>query len=160
MRRWPFAILIFAVLLVGGRFIYGVLTQKDDKTQIQQALDEAIKASKEGRAGGVVEMLVDNFKVNESQMSARQIGDFVRQQHPDIIFKDKDPMLNADTAQITSDVTVKVSFMGTGEFLFKDAQILFKKENAMDWLIFPTTKWHLAAVRVRQEDMPQLPGMP
>src|SRR4051812_26701147 len=103
MRRWPLVLLILAVLVVGGKFIYNVLNKVDDKTQIQQALAEAIKASKEGRPGSVVDKLADNFKVNEVQASTRQIADFVKNNHPEVNVKDTEPVVSGDTAQITSD---------------------------------------------------------
>ncbi len=158
MRRWPLILLTLAIVIVGGRYIYGAMNKPDDKTLIQQALAEAIKASKEGRPGSVIDKLVDNFTVNGTETSKRQIADFVKNNHPEVDIKDTDPLVSGDTAQITSDVAVKVQFLGNQQGLtFKDAQILFKKESAMDWLIFPTTKWSLSAVRVKEEDMPNIP---
>jgi hypothetical protein len=147
--------MIGVVALVGGRYIYGVATKVDDKTQIKEALAEAIKASKEGRPGSVIDKLSENFKVNEESPGSSQIAGFVKNHHPEVDIKDTDPIVSSDTAQINSDITVKLDLM-PGGWNFKDAQIQFKKEAAMDWWIFPTSKWHLSAVRVRPEDMPNL----
>jgi hypothetical protein len=67
-------------------------------------------------------------------------------------------VVSGDSAQITSDVKVKVDILGGQELEFKNAQFLFKKEGAMDWLIIPTTKWRLAAVRVDPADLPNVPS--
>jgi hypothetical protein len=143
MRRWPFVLLALAVVLVGGRFIYGALNHPDDKVLIKQALTEAIQASKEGRAGGVVDKLAENFKVNDMETGMKQVATFIKNNHPEVVVNDIDPIVSGDTAQINSDVVVKVSFLNGAAVTFKDAQIQFKKESTTEWLIFPTERWRL-----------------
>jgi len=158
MRKWPLILSTLVVLALGGKYIYATLNRPDDRTLIKRALGDALQASKEGRTGGVVDMLSENFKVNDVQPGIRQVVDYVKNNHPDIDVKDTDPVVSGDTAQITSDVAVKVNAFGSPQsFTFKDAQMLFKKETAMDWLIIPTSKWHLSAVRVSTENLPTLP---
>lgn len=155
MRRWPLILLILLVLAVGGRFIYGLANHPDDKSQIQAALAEAIQASKEGRPGSVIDKLSDHFKVNGEQPGFSQIAKLVKESHPDIVVADNDPVISGDSAQITSSVQVTGSFLGAKQsFSFKQAQLYFKKETAMDWLIFPTTKWRLSDVRVPENELP------
>ncbi|HWA83466.1 MAG TPA: hypothetical protein VG820_08545 [Fimbriimonadaceae bacterium] len=158
MRRWPLLFLVLAVLAVGGRYIYGLANRPDDKTQIRQALADAIKASKEGRSGSVIDLLSEHFKVNGEQPGFGQIAKMVKESHPDIVVNDTDPVISGDAAQITSSVRVTGTFFGAGQqtFDFKDAQLYFKKESAMDWLIFPTTKWRLSDVRLPDNELPSL----
>ncbi|HVT12329.1 MAG TPA: hypothetical protein VHE55_08675 [Fimbriimonadaceae bacterium] len=156
MRRLPLVLLLLAVLAVGGRYIYGIANRPDDKTQIRQALAEAIKASKEGRSGSVIDLLSEHFKVNGEQPGFGQVAKLIKESHPDIVVDDTDPVVSGDSAQITSSVKVTGTFFGGGQqsFSFKDVQLYFKKESAMDWLIFPTTKWRLSDVSMPENEMP------
>lgn len=161
MKRWPLAVLALIVLSVGGRYIYGMINPPDDKTLIKQALAEAIKASKEGRAGGVIDKLSDNFKINGEEPGTKQIVDVIRNSHPEVSVADNEPIITEDTAMITSDVSVKGSMIGGMSFNqnVKDVQLLFKKEPATEYLIFPTTKWHLSAARIPPGELQSF-GMP
>lgn len=159
MRRFPLVLLALVVLLLGGRFIYGLATRPDDRTQIKQALADALKASKEGRPGSVIDKLVEGFTVNDQAASKRTIAQFVKDSKPDVSVADSEPIITGDSAQITSDVKVSISFLGNPQgFTFEDAQILFKKEQAMDWLVIPTTRWQVAAVRVDPSSLPDMPN--
>lgn len=154
MRRWPLVLISLLVVLVGGRYIYGIVTRKDDATQIREALAEAVKASKEGRPGGVVDKIMENFKVNDQPFSKGLIANFVKNQHPEVEFLDDTPMVNGDTAQLTSDVNVTLDMFGKKEL--KDVQISFRKESTLEWLIIPSSKWHLSAVRVDPASLPEM----
>ena len=159
MRRWPFLLLILLVLGVGGRAIYGMINAPDDKTLIKEALADAVKAGKEGRPGSVIDKLSDNFKINGQEPGTNQIAKFIRDSRPDVQIKDTDPIVSGDTAQITSDVAVSATILGQPfNQTLKDVQLLFKKESGTDWLIFPTTKWHLSAARVPDSEVTSLTG--
>jgi hypothetical protein len=154
MKRWPLFLLGLLVLAIGGKYILGVLNAPDDKAQIKQALAEAIKASREGRPGSVIDKLSENFKVNGEEPGSRRIADLIKSSHPDVKIQDSDPLVSGDTAQINSDVTVSADYAGMRfDKDLKGVQLQFKKEASTEWLIFPTSKWHLSAARLSPEQI-------
>jgi hypothetical protein len=154
MRRWPLILLALLVVAIGGKYILGALNPPDDKALIKAALADAIKASREGRPGSVIDKLAANFKVNGQEFGNRSIADVIKTSHPDVVIKDSDPLVSGESAQINSDMTVSGDILGTRYSKdLKDVQLLFKKEAATDYLIFPTTKWHLAAARLSPEQI-------
>ncbi|HTQ11864.1 MAG TPA: hypothetical protein VMI31_17510 [Fimbriimonadaceae bacterium] len=154
MRKIALAVLGLVVLVVGGRFIYGMFSHPDDGTLIKQSLSEAVQASKDGRAGSVIDLLAANFTVNGDRPESQQIVDIVKKSHPDVDIANTDPVITGDTAQITSDVSVKLDTLGISRTLsFKDAQFVFKKEAATEWFVIPTIKWRLSAIRVSAADV-------
>ena len=88
-------------VLVLGKIGLGFLHQPDDKTLILEAVQEAQKASREGRPGGVLDFLsVASLKVNDQDAtgSRRDIADYIKKQKPDIQFKEVDPKIFGETA--------------------------------------------------------------
>ena len=159
MRKFPLIILTLVVLAVGGRFIYGAMNHPDDKTLIKQALADAIQASKEGQAGSVVDKLTENFRVNDVRTGTSKIAELVKNNHPVVDVKETDPIVSGDSAQITSDVSLHVSVLGQSfDRNLNDVQLLFKKETGTDWLIFPATRWRLAAARIPSDQMAGFEG--
>jgi len=157
MSKSPLIVLGLVVAVVAGKYIYSAVNKPTDKSQIQQALADAIKASKEGRPGSVVDKLSDSFQVNGSQPGMTQIAKYVRENHPDIVVKDTDPVIHDDQAEITSDVDLTINLLGSPRsFTFKDVVLVFKKEAGTDWVFFPTTRWHLSATRIREQDLPSM----
>jgi hypothetical protein len=155
MRRFPLVVLIVLVCLVGGRYLYGVLNPPSDAKLIQEALQEAITASKEGRPGGVLDKLSDTFKVNSQEPGQRNVADFVKKSHPDITLSNSTPVIEGDTATITSDVAISVEFLNQKQsFNAPGVKMVFKKEDARDWLIFPGKKWHLSDVTLPENAIP------
>ncbi|HZH98180.1 MAG TPA: hypothetical protein VEX38_04350, partial [Fimbriimonadaceae bacterium] len=67
VKKLGIVVAVLAVVFLGMAYAAGVFGGPSDKEQIQTALDEAILASKEGRPGGVLDYLSQNFKVNEEQ---------------------------------------------------------------------------------------------
>jgi hypothetical protein len=55
-------------------------------------------------------------------------------------------------------VTIKVPIVSQSMH-FKDVELSFTKESAMEWLIFPTTKWRLSSAKVDPADLPAMPDM-
>lgn len=145
------------VALIGGRFIYGALTRPDDRTQVKQALADAIEASRDGRPGSVVDKLSDSLKVNgEGGPSLRQVAEFVKNNHPRVTVANPEPTIRGDEAEIDSDVRIEISLLGERSLDLKNVQILFRKESGRDWLIFPTTNWKLSEVRIPPGQLPDL----
>lgn len=144
------------LLLIGVRFAIGS-RGPDDAKLIQEALQESIRASHEGRPGGVLEYLSEQFKINQESPTGRQIADFIRNNKPDIEVPNTTPVIRAQegTAFITSPVRVKVSFLGQNfDQTVENVTMKFQREDAREWLIFPTKKWRLVEVSVPNEAVP------
>lgn len=150
------------VLLVGVRVIMG-LAPADDKKLISEALAESIKASKEGRPGGVMDKISNKFTVNNERFGNRQISDVIRDMKPDVEVVKPDPVVIGDEAQITSPVRLKVGLpIGNGTAFDQTIQgvtLVFAKESATEWLIIPTTKWRLKEVKLPEDVMSQIGGL-
>jgi hypothetical protein len=139
------------VLLVAGKVLTTVMRPQDDRKMILDALAESIKATKEGRPGGVMDKLSANIKYNNQDVSGndRDIARYIRDNKPDIVVENTDPDVKGDEATIVSPVTMKLSFLGQSvDKEMKDVTLIFRKEADRDFLIFPTTRWKLAEVRV------------
>lgn len=150
---------ILLVLLVGGRAILTVLHPPNDKSLIVEALAESIKASKEGRPGGVMDKLSDNLQLNgeNEHGNQTQIARFIRNSRPEVTVADMDPVVTGDEATIRSAVDLKVELLGFNQSRhMKDVTIVFRKEEDRDWLIFPNRRWKLAEVHVPPDSVADL----
>jgi hypothetical protein len=139
------------VLLVGGKVVISTMQPPDDRKLIQDALAESIKASKDGRPGGVLDKLSVNIKYNNQDVSGndRDIARYIRDNKPDIVVENTEPEVKGDEATIVSPVSMKLSLLGQSmERQMKDVTLIFRKEADREFLIFPTTRWKLAEVRV------------
>lgn len=143
------AVLGVLVLLFGVRVAITVSKKPDDQKLIREALDEAILASKEGRAGGVIELLSRDLKFNDQEVGTnkRQIMDFVQKQKPSVTVQDTNALLTGDEARIVSPVEIDLGLFG-GKRNLKEVSLIFRKEDATTYLIFPARKWRLVEVRV------------
>lgn len=144
------------VFLVGGKVILSTLQPQDDKKLIQEALTESIKASREGRPGGVMDKLSVNIKYNDQDVSgnSRDIARYIRESKPDIVVENPEPDISGEEAKINSPVTLSVSFLGHSvDKRIKNVTLIFRKESDRDYLIFPATKWKLAEVRVPDDSV-------
>lgn len=142
---------VVLVFLVGGRVIVSMTHQESDKALIQKALAESIKASKEGRAGGVMDKLSDKLKFNGTDAGGaeRDISRFIRDSRPDITVENDDPVVSGDEGTIVSPINLTVSMLGQSlDRHFKKVTLVFRKEDARDWLVIPVRKWKLADVEV------------
>jgi uncharacterized protein YjeT (DUF2065 family) len=159
MKKPIWIVLGVVIVLIGIRIVMGLAPQ-DDKKLIKEALAESIKASREGRPGGVMDKISTKLTVNNEQFSRSQIANVIRDSKPEIEVTQQDPVVMGDEAQITSPVRLKLSapigkavaFDGT----IKDVTLIFAKESATDWLIIPTTKWRLKEVKLPDDAMSQL----
>jgi len=128
-----------------------VLNPPDDRKLIQEALAESIKASKEGRPGGVMDKLSANIKYNNQDVGGndRDIARFIRDSKPDIVVESMEPDVKGDQATIVSPVNLTMSMLGQSiNRRLNEVTLVFRKEADRDFLIFPTTRWKLAEVRV------------
>lgn len=150
MKRAAIGIALLLVAILGGVLLTVTGAKPNDAQLIREALDRSIKASREGRPGGVVDLLSRQLKFNEQEMSGNvgQIAQFIREQRPDLTVERVEPLVTGDEARVTSPVTLKLGFLGQSrDFRIKEVTLVFKKEASRRWLIIPDHKWSLSEVR-------------
>ncbi|MCO5296670.1 MAG: hypothetical protein M9921_07420 [Fimbriimonadaceae bacterium] len=139
---------IVALLVVVGVPALKVYPGPSERERIAVALDESLRASKEGRPGGVLEYLTDQFRINEESPGTRnQIAKLIRDSRPDVVVENREPEIFGDQAKIVSDVEVKASFLGQSlNQRFGNVTLVFKREPTRKYLVFPTHTWRLDQV--------------
>ena len=148
MGRKGLLLFFGALVVIGGIFIYKIATRPSDAEQIRLALKESIQASKEGRPGSVVDLISDNFQINEGTTVAKgQIAKWIAQLKPDIEIVDPKPVISGDAAVITSPVHFRSALFGL-ERQMDSVKITLQRESAREWLIIPSTKWRITQVFV------------
>ena len=60
---WSYVVGV-VLLLFGGKYVIATYFGPSDEALVKSALAEAVKASKEGRPGGVLDHITDHFKMN------------------------------------------------------------------------------------------------
>lgn len=154
------ALLLVGVVAVGLRF--GASASVSDRALIDQALDEAILASKEGRAGGVLDLLSRQLEVNGEPILQRgEIADFIKKQKPDVTIERTPLKLSEDgkTAEMKAPVSVKLKLLTFEKtFTFQNVTFAFAKEEATEYLVIPTKKWRIVRVTAGDFDPDQFAG--
>jgi hypothetical protein len=159
MKAKPLIVLAAIVIaLLGIRILIGRLNQPNDQQLIQQALADSIKASKEGRPGGVMDKLSANLKLNNLEVGGnqRQIAQYIKENQPDVNVINKQAAIAGDQAQISSPVDLELNIFGQKiSQRLENVTLVFKREDDREYLIFPTKKWKLAEVHVPEDAIPQ-----
>ncbi len=154
--KWPMA--IFGVVLIGLAVTVAItsISRKSDREQIQEALMESISASKEGRPGGVMELLSRNLKLNNIDIDRQnEIAKFIREQKPDIAMDSMEPAISGDKAVIKSPVHIKYGIGNIGgTWDLPDVKLTFKRENATQWGFIPVKAWKLEKVEMPEMNIP------
>jgi len=153
---------LFLVLLVGIRVMMQIANPPNDKQLIATALAESIKQSKEGRPGGVLDLLAANLKVNGESVGGNnaQVMKYIRENKPDVTVENMDPVVTGDEATLVSPVNISISFLGHSvDKQLKDVHMVFQKLDDKEWLVIPTHRWKLTEVQVQDTSMADLmPG--
>jgi hypothetical protein len=144
---------IFVVVFV--MFGMGVFGQPSDEQLIQQALDESIRAGKEGRPGSLIEFLANDFEVNGQQFSYAQIADRIRKMKPNIEFADRNPTVNGSSADLKSSVKLSVNLPPV-KIDIEDVDVQFEKRSTTHWLIFPAKQWQITKVTIPESSFEQI----
>lgn len=152
MKRTILIVAAIVVALIAVRVVMSFNGPSDEQL-VRDALAESIKASKEGRAGGVIDYLSDKLTINGMDVGGdkRQILQYIKNSRPDITVSQPDPVVNGSEARITSPVTVKFSGpLGTGDFnqSIDNVTLVFAKEDSMKWLVIPSKQWRLTEVKL------------
>jgi hypothetical protein len=141
--------IIAAVILVlfVARIGLSMANRPDDQKLIENALAEAVEASKEGKPGGVIDLLSNNLKVNDQDVGGnnRQVADFVRQWKPNARVLEPKAQITGDEGRIVSPVELEMLNM---KRTLNEVTLIFRKEDATEYLFIPVAKWRLTEVRV------------
>jgi hypothetical protein len=149
------------VLLLIARIGIGLSSRGSDKHQIQEALQRSIQASKDGRPGGVLQLLSDRLTFNgqDAKGNMSDVAQFIVKQRPDVEVENSEPVVTGDEARILSPIDIKLDFFGqTKSVHLKQVELVFRKEPVMRYLVFPGSEWKLSDVRapnVRDSDFIQ-----
>lgn len=151
MKRALGIVALVLVLLAGVGIVSRLRSHGDDKAMIQETLQESLQASREGKAGGVLDALSKSLTVNDQQADGNfgQIANFIKNQKPDLNVTNPNPIVTGDEATITSPVEIKTSLPIVGEHTVtvKDVVLTFHKETAREYLFIPVPKWRLVGVQ-------------
>ncbi len=139
-------------LAAAGFIVYQMLgPQRSDAVLIKEALAESIEAGKEGRPGGVLELLSNEFKINDQVIASfRDIARVVRDYKPDVEVLTQTPEVDGDTATIISAVKIKTGFPLNQDFTIPDVRMEFRKESGTKWIFVPAKSWKLHRVRLSE----------
>lgn len=152
-------VLGLVVGLVLGRLAFEMFQPVDEKQRIRDALARSIQDSREGKPGGVLDLLSQNLVVNTQEFSAnrQQIANFVREQKPRVEIPNDEPQFIGDQARIVSPVTIDAGLFGSRQL--DQVTLIFRKELAPKWGIIPDHRWQLVDVRVPDDAVNQLMGL-
>lgn len=160
-RKIIIGVVALAALLVVLRLTI-FAPQPNDQKLIRAALEESLQASREGRPGGVLDILSSKFKINDQAPGSRwDIAKFIRDNKPEIDIQNKGAVISGDTASITTPVHIKLSFLNqTWDQKVDNVTLVFQKEEGSKFIVIPTREWHLTDVMVPDNAVPvNLPDM-
>jgi hypothetical protein len=119
-----------------------------DRALIQQTMDEALRASREGRPGGVLENLSRSIRYNDMPLdNPQEVAEFIRNGRPDVTVADMSPDIQGGMATIESPVTVSLRYgpLPMTQTLPK-VRFTLRKEVGTRWLVVPAPKWRLVSI--------------
>lgn len=131
-----------------------VFNQPDDKTLIREAIQEAAKASKEGRPGGVFDYLSSSFSVNDTEVTGnrRDANKFIKDLRPNFEFTSVEPILFDGEAKVESPVKVTLGLLGaTKTFDLPSATITLKQETGRNFFVIPVKQWRITNISIPPE---------
>ncbi|MCW5943087.1 MAG: hypothetical protein KIS66_12705 [Fimbriimonadaceae bacterium] len=164
MKAAKFGLVLLLVIgVVAAVLRFGASSAVSDRVLIDRALDEAILASKEGRPGGVLDLLSRNLEVNGEPIFQRgEIADFIKKQKPEVTIERAPLRLSEDgkTAEMKAPVTMTLRlFTLEKSFTFREVTFRFAKEEATEYLVIPTKKWRIQRVTASDFDPAQFEGL-
>lgn len=146
------ALLLVILVVALGFYLAGA--KHDDRAEIETALKGALKASREGRPGGVVEYLASDVVVNGEHYNVnRQFDNFIRKYHPDITLGEVKPDIEGDKATVTSEIQFSVlnQSVDIPEVTFNLERVKTRK-----WLVFPSQEWKLTGASAPEKGYEQI----
>lgn len=142
------------LFLVAGVFVVrGLLTQPPDKQLIEEALEEAALASREGRPGGVFDYISKGLQLNDVEVgTGRNVADYIRNAKPRVEFLNPVVEILGDDARVISDVTVQ-AFPMPQPIKVSGVTVQLAKETKMNWLVIPGKQWRIVRIDAPNTNM-------
>jgi len=137
------------VVAYGAKFLANLAFTQPDDVLIHQALTEAEQASREGRPGAVLQHLSQSFTINNDSLGGVDIGQYVRQNHPDINVDFTEPRIEGSYAVMEAPASVRLHVLSFDQvFRVPKVKLSFHKESGHDWMGLPIPEWRLSGVDV------------
>ena len=145
-------LVVSCVVLVAALVGIFYATAPSDEELIEQALEEAIVASKEGRPGGVLEHLSRSFVYDGQPVySWKDVSQFISVAKPEIEVDANRPQIDGDQAIVIANVDFKMGFQTLSiDESIENVEFRFAKESGTRWLIFPSPHWKIIEVSTRE----------
>jgi hypothetical protein len=127
------------------------LGQPSDQQLIKEALEDAVKASRDGRPGGVLDNLSGSLQYNGDDVLDRgAIADYVKRAKPDITIVSPTPVIRGDRAIISSavDVTMRVGPASVPMHI-DQVEITLARESGVRFGLLPTKVWRIRSVTAK-----------
>lgn len=152
MKKW---IIGSAVVVLLALLAAPMIFRPSDDVLIKEALDESVKASREGRPGGVMDYLSSSLKFNDDDSASRgEIAQYIKRAKPDIVIANPAATINGETASVVSPVTVTFSWGPVSKPIQLDnVEILLAKETGTKFLVVPTVKWRIREIKAPEADV-------
>lgn len=153
MRKTGLVLVGVAVLILLAAFGIGLLRQPSDAQLVRQAIEEAAKAAREGRPGGVLDNLSAEASLNgQTAPSLGAIADTIRRFRPDVELQPADPKIIGDEARVATSGTVTVGLAAAKTSLpISKVTVVLAKEPDTFMLLIPTHKWRVTRVELPDE---------
>lgn len=141
-------LIVSCVVLVAALVGIFYATAPSDEELIEQALEDAIIASKEGKPGGVLEHLSRSFVYDGQQVfDWNEVSQFIKVAKPEIEIDADRPQIDGDQAIIVAHIEFKMGFQALSiDNSIDNVEIRFGKESGTRWLIFPSPQWKITEV--------------
>ena len=147
-RNIILAVAALAIVLLALRLTV-FAPQQNDQQLIAKALQDSIQASREGRPGGVLDLLSDKFQINSQSPRTFDIAKFIRENKPEVEVYNTNAIISGDTARIDTPVHVKFHILTQDiDQKVDNVTLIFQKEDGHKFLIIPDKEWHLVDVQV------------
>ena len=164
MRRTGLILLGLALVLLLGRVGLGFLRAPDDAKLVREALTEATKAAREGRAGGVLDNISTSVALNGQQfgtdsVNPRQISDTIRRFSPDVKLDSTEATIAGDEARVVTPASVSYGILAARATVpLGKVTIVLRKEADRDFLIVPTHRWRVTGIEIPSEEAQKILG--
>lgn len=143
---------VVLLLLLLGYGWFATRIPGTDSEQIQKAIQDSIRESKNGEPGSATALLADGFTVNHQDTNAATIARLIRKYNPEITFEPFSPTVAGDTAKVETSADLSVSQLGVNmDFKIKKVSLFLRKIPEHAWLIYPRARWRLTAVTVSEQ---------
>jgi hypothetical protein len=144
------AAILLALLAVAGIAFQALRSGPSDQEAITQAVEEAVRASREGQPGGVLEHLSRSLTYNDVPVSERgELAKFIRDSRPQVVFDSTQATIDGERAviQTGAQIEMRLGPVPLSQRIDK-VTIVLGKETGFRFLIVPTPKWRIQNIEV------------